>query len=68
MLKRNILAFIWGMVACTPTSGGCVAVQTVEEVGGGQGNSAKNREQNNNSEETRKQGMPQLSFCHLAVF
>ena len=44
------------MVACTPTSGGCVAVQTVEELGGGQGNSAKNREQNNNSERDKKTG------------
>ena len=56
------------MVACSPTSIGCVATQNVEAVGGGQGMTAKNREQNNRTAVVIKQGMFQslsLSFDYL---
>ena len=68
MWKRKIWAFIWVMVACSPTCNGCVATQNVEAVGGGQGNTAKNREQNNKTAVVIKQGMVQslcLSFGYL---
>ena len=35
------------MAVYSPTSDGCMATQNVEAVGGGQGITAKNREQNN---------------------
>ena len=56
------------MVACSATSSGCVATQNVEAVGGGQGITAKNREQNNKTAVVIKQGMLQslcLSFGYL---
>ena len=59
------------MVACSPTSIGCVATQNVEAVGGGQGITAKNKsktEQNNKTAVMIKQGMLQslcLSFGYL---
>ena len=63
-----ILAFIWIMAACSPTNSGCVATMNVEAVGGGQGNTAKNTEQNNRTAVVIKQGMFQslsLSFDYL---
>ena len=56
------------MVACSATSSGCVATQNVEAVGGGQGNTAKNRKQNSKTAVVTKKGMLQsrcLPFGYL---